>query len=142
MARTKEVVQIDGRALEGGGQLLRIALCLSAITGKPIKITDIRGKRSGGGGLKPQHLACVKWLTLACNAEVVGAERKSRTLEFTPGKITGLCPAYRKVTLADGTKVFETKFDIGSPGSIGLALQAILPFILFSPPRYVVPVGQ
>jgi len=133
MRHPVQLVELDGRTLEGGGQLLRIAICLSALTGTTVKITDIRGNRSGGGGLKAQHLACVKWLAHACNAEVEGASIKSKTLVFKPGHIQGdLSPAYTKTRLASGEQVFEARLDIGTAGSTGLALQAILPFILFS----------
>ncbi|KAL5114368.1 hypothetical protein ACEQ8H_007758 [Pleosporales sp. CAS-2024a] len=50
-------IHLEGTTLEGGGQLLRIALALSSLTRTPINITNIRGRRSGGGGLKAQHLA-------------------------------------------------------------------------------------
>ncbi|MEM0497320.1 MAG: RNA 3'-terminal phosphate cyclase, partial [Acidilobaceae archaeon] len=40
---------------EGGGQILRTAIALSAITGKPIRIYNIRVKRDNPG-LRPQHL--------------------------------------------------------------------------------------
>jgi len=79
-----DFVRLEGTTLEGGGQLVRLALGLSAFTFTPIKITNIRGNRSGGGGLKQQHLTAVNWLASACNATVSGAERKSRTLEFCP----------------------------------------------------------
>jgi len=81
-----ESVHLEGTTLEGGGQLLRLALGLSAMTSTPIKITNIRGNRSGGGGLKQQHLTAVNWLTSACSATVSGAEKKNRTLEFCPLK--------------------------------------------------------
>ncbi|KAK8219655.1 hypothetical protein M8818_000629 [Zalaria obscura] len=130
------MLHLDGRKLEGGGQLLRISLCLSALTGTPVKIVHIRGNRSGGGGLKAQHLACVKWLAAACGAEVEGAELKSKTLVFKPaGEMDAVSPAYKQRRLLDDSVIYETRLDIGSPGSIGLALQAVLPFILLSPPQ-------
>ena len=80
-----------------------------------------------------QHLACVKWLAHACNATVEGAEKGSKTLLFQPGDIGGgLSPAYTKKKLDSGEQVFEARLDIGTAGATGLALQAILPFILFS----------
>lgn len=130
--RAGQLVEIDGRTLEGGGQLIRIALCLSALTGAPVKITDIRGNRSGGGGLKAQHLACVNWLAHACNARVEGAEKGSKTLLFQPGEVNGLSPAFKEKVLPDGEHLYECRLDIGTAGSTGLALQAILPYILLS----------
>ncbi|KXS95246.1 hypothetical protein AC578_9455 [Pseudocercospora eumusae] len=128
-----DLIELDGRTLEGGGQLIRIAYCLSSLTRIPVKVDNIRGNRSGGGGLKAQHLACVQWLGRATNAQLSGAGKGSKTLLFTPEKFTGEpCPAYTKKTLQDGRRVYECRLDIGTAGSTGLALQAILPFILFS----------
>lgn len=45
---------LSGTTLEGGGQLLRVATALSALTRRSIQIDNIRGNRSGGGGLKAQ----------------------------------------------------------------------------------------
>ncbi|KAK3676895.1 hypothetical protein LTR78_003099 [Recurvomyces mirabilis] len=135
---------LDGRTLEGGGQLLRTAICLSALTSTPLKIHHIRGNRSGGGGLKAQHLASVKWLAEACDAHVEGGEKGSTDLLFEPGQGRGRgkgvvggdgVPAvFTKKTLpdGDGEKVWEARLEIGTAGSTGLALQAILPFILFT----------
>jgi len=47
-----KAIEIDGRTGEGGGQLVRIACGLAAVTSLPICITRIRGNREGprGGG--------------------------------------------------------------------------------------------
>lgn len=56
--KVKRVVELDGRSGEGGGQVVRIAICLSALTGVPIKIHHVRGNRGGGrgGGKNPSLL--------------------------------------------------------------------------------------
>src|SRR6266542_259669 len=54
-----ETVVLDGSEGEGGGQILRTALSLSLITGRPFVIEKIRANRKPTG-LRPQHLACVR----------------------------------------------------------------------------------
>ena len=48
-------IELDGRTGEGGGQLVRVAVGLAALTSQPVKITNIRGNRQGarGGGRPP-----------------------------------------------------------------------------------------
>lgn len=105
------MIEIDGSV--AGGQMLRTALSLSALTNKPFKIEKIRGKRDSPG-LKPQHLAAVKAVKEICSASVKGASLKSLSLEFKPKEI----------------KAGDYKFDIGTAGSTTLLLQTLLPVLL------------
>ncbi len=109
-----DFVEIDGSFGEGGGQVLRTSLSLSCITGKPLRIYNIRKGRKKPG-LMPQHLTVVRALSLISDAETVGAERDSLELRFTPS----------------GVKPGEYVFDIGTAGSTTLVLQSLIPPLLF-----------
>lgn len=152
------LVSLDGTTLEGGGQLLRLALALSSLTHIPIHLTNIRGKRGPksapheGGGLKASHLSGVKWLARATKAKTKGMEIKSRELTFEPAenpeKISqvvedietrGSKKAEKSFTILwqnhfDGVRLVrkESYIPASTPGSIFLILQAILPYVLFS----------
>ena len=45
----KEFIKIDGAQGEGGGQVLRTSLTLSAVTGRPVRIEKIRAGREKPG---------------------------------------------------------------------------------------------
>jgi RNA 3'-terminal phosphate cyclase (ATP) len=74
---------IDGSQGEGGGQIVRASLSLSALTGRPFQIVNIRASRSKPG-LRPQHLTAVQAVAAICGAELSGAELNSETLTFRP----------------------------------------------------------
>ncbi|TVY39871.1 RNA 3'-terminal phosphate cyclase [Lachnellula occidentalis] len=120
------MVQLDGRTGEGGGQLVRLAISLAAITGTPVRIENVRGNRKGnrgsgsGAGLKAQHTACIKTLVDATRAEVTGCSVGSKTVEFRA-----------KLSPADlVNRNIQVKAD--SAASILLVFQALLPFLLFA----------
>jgi RNA 3'-phosphate cyclase len=110
----KKEVTIDGRHGEGGGQILRTALTLSGVLEVPVRIEHIRGKRSTPG-LRPQHLGAVHALAAITGAEVEGARIGSTELLFEP----------------QGIKTGGYCFNIGTAGSTGLVLQALIPVLLF-----------
>ena len=41
------MLSIDGSTMEGGGQIVRTSVALSAVTGIPVRIDRIRGGESG-----------------------------------------------------------------------------------------------
>lgn len=77
------MITIDGSYGEGGGQVLRTSLSLSALLGETVRIENIRARRPKPG-LQAQHLTGVLAIAQICNAEVRGAELGSQTLTFAP----------------------------------------------------------
>lgn len=71
-----------------GGQIIRIAICLSALLKKPIKLIKIRAGRPKGG-LAAQHLKGIELVKAICNAKVNGAAMGSTEVEFAPGNLRG-----------------------------------------------------
>jgi len=82
------MIEIDGSKGEGGGQIIRSALSLASITGKEVRIYNIRAGRNNPG-LRPQHLMACNSVRKICRGTLVGAELGSTELIFSPGKIVG-----------------------------------------------------
>lgn len=136
------LVHLDGHTLEGGGQLVRVALTLSALTSIPIHIYGIRGKRfsraSGKGrGLKSSHLSALEFLAVATAAKTCGASVGSTEIVFEPGRNKQLIKD--RVRSKDPTPKVGEVYDIrlDKPGSVWLILQAILPYIFFAASKHV-----
>ena len=113
-----ELIIIDGSQGEGGGQILRSALALSAITGTPFRIVDIRARRSRPGLLR-QHLTAVEAAATVANATLRGARLRSSELEFHPSLV------------AHG----EHTFSVGTAGSSTLVFQTVVWPLLAQPGR-------
>jgi len=106
------MLEIDGSLGEGGGQIVRTSLTLSALTNMPITIRNIRAGRAPPG-LKPQHVAAARAVRSICRGKLEGAQEGSTTLTYVPGEIYG----------------GKYEFDIGTAGSMILLAQTILPLL-------------
>lgn len=110
------MITIDGSHGEGGGQLVRMSCALSALTGRPIRLKNVRARRAPPG-LAPQHLAAVQAVARLCGAETESLAVRAQEFTFRPGLIQG----------------GDYRFDVGTAGSITLVLQAVLPVALAAP---------
>jgi len=110
------MVEIDGSYGSGGGQILRTACALSAVTKKPCRVFNIRRGRPKPG-LMPQHLLGIQALAQLCNGRLEGDTLGSEEIKFYPGK------TYRDRVSAN----------IPTAGSIALVLQTLIPPALFVP---------
>jgi len=110
------VIDIDGAHGEGGGQLVRMACALAAITGTPLRLANVRARREPPG-LAPQHLAAVQAVAALCGAETEGLALRATDFVLRPGRL----------------RSGEFRFDVGTAGSITLVLQALLPAALAAP---------
>jgi RNA 3'-terminal phosphate cyclase (ATP) len=106
---TDAIVRIDGSQGEGGGQLLRTALALSAVRGIPVRITEIRALRVKPG-LQAQHLTAARAVASVSGGRLEGDSLGSSELGFWPREV----------------RAGDYRFDIGTAGSAPLVLQAVL----------------
>lgn len=108
------MIEIDGA--RGGGQVVRTAAGLAAVTGRPVRVEAVRGDRPTPG-LKPQHVAAVEAVAAACDADLEGAEEDSEALIVRPGRVRG----------------GEFAVDVGTAGSLPLVFDAVLPLAVALP---------
>lgn len=100
-------LRIDGSMGEGGGQVLRAALVLSAATGKAFRIENIRAGRTRPG-LAAQHLTCVRAAARLCGARVSGDRAGSGELSFRPGRVRPGRYEFRVRTAGSAALVAQT----------------------------------
>ncbi|RPI74939.1 MAG: RNA 3'-terminal phosphate cyclase [Desulfobacteraceae bacterium] len=109
------MITIDGSFGEGGGQILRSALALALITGKPFRMVNIRAKRKKGGLLR-QHLTALQAAMEIGQAQVEGGRIGSPQITFEPGPVVS----------------GEYRFAVGTAGSATLVLQTVLPALMIA----------
>ena len=109
------MIKIDGSIGEGGGQVLRVCMALSALTGESVAIKNVRVNRANPG-LRPQHMTAMRALAEVANAKVDGLDLGSSDVTFLPGRRRG------------GIYSFDAK----TAGSTTLILQALLPVLAFA----------
>jgi RNA 3'-terminal phosphate cyclase (ATP) len=107
------MLEIDGSYGEGGGQIVRTAVALAAVTGTSVRIKRIRQGRPKPG-LAPQHARAIWALAEICSAKTAGVEPGSADIAFEPGWIKG----------------GRYGVDIGTAGSITLLVQCLLPAMI------------
>lgn len=104
---------------------MRSSLALSAITGRTVRIVNIRAGRRKPG-LRPQHLTSVRAAAKVCDAAVEGANLDSQSLRFEP-----------RSSPRAGTYTFDVAQVAkgGSAGAVTLVLQTVLlPLLLADGP--------
>lgn len=110
---SSSLIEIDGSYGEGGGQIVRTSVALSAVTGKAVRIKRIRQGRPRPG-LAPQHAQAILALAQLCDGRASGVEPGCSEIVFEPGLIRG--GSYR--------------VEIGTAGSVTLLMQCLLPAML------------
>ena len=102
-------ILIDGSQGEVGGHLLRTALALSCVTGRPFGLSRLRAAGEVPG-LRQAHLEVARAAARLCDAELCGDSPGGERLDFAPR---------RRATPGDW------RFDLGAAGSATLLLQTL-----------------
>jgi RNA 3'-terminal phosphate cyclase (ATP) len=110
------LLHIDGGQQSGSGTIVRYATAFAALLGRPLHLTNVRGRREKPG-LRPQHLSAVRACAELCHARVDGLSVGSREFTFEPG-----------VGIRGGT----FSWDIGTAGSATMLALGILPVACFA----------
>ncbi len=79
-------VLIDCSRFRAGGQALRTTVSLSAATGIPVRLANIRVKAKIPG-IQSSHLAAIQAVGIACSGKAAGAAVGSTEMYFEPGPL-------------------------------------------------------
>ncbi|KAF5403571.1 RNA terminal phosphate cyclase domain 1 [Paragonimus heterotremus] len=109
---------IDGSVMEGGGQILRVAVACAVISHRPVHVKNIRAGRSKPG-LSNQHLTGILLSAELSKAKLSGCALGSTELKLTPMS-----------AIHSG----EYEADAKTAGSISLLLQIAVPILAYASP--------
>jgi len=110
------VLEIDGSSRSGSGTIVRYAVALAALLGRPLRVINVRAKREKPG-LRPQHLTSVLACAEMCGARAEGLAVGCHEFSFIPGgRIRGGAFAW----------------DIGTAGSTTMLALSVLPLACFA----------
>lgn len=104
------MITLDGSRGEGGGQIIRTAITLSAITGIPVTITNIRAGRETSG-LRPQHVTAIQAAAELCRASLTGVQVGAGEIAFEPRR---------------AAKPGSYDWNVGTAGAATLVIQTVL----------------
>lgn len=111
-----KMFEIDGAQKSGSGTIVRHAVALAALLGRPLHVINVRAKREKAG-LRPQHLTSVLACADMCGATTEGVRVGCHEFTFIPGgRIRGGAFAW----------------DIGTAGSTTMLALSILPLACFA----------
>lgn len=105
---------IDGSRGEGGGQVLRLALSLSAVLSRHIRVCNIRRSRPVPG-LQAQHVAAAQLVAEISNATLLDAHKGSQAIDHCTPR-----PREKAASL-------PLCASVSTAGATSLVLQAALP---------------
>ena len=118
-------LEIDGGHGEGGGQIVRSALSLAAVTGRAVRILRVRAGRPRPG-LAAQHVTAARAVAAVCAGRLDGDRLGSQSLALEP---------------TAPPRAGDYLFDVaaartgGSAGAVSLVLQATLLALAFASGR-------
>ena len=110
------MITIDGAQMSGSGTIVRHAVALAALLGRPVRIINARQRRREPG-LRQQHVMSVHACAALCGATVDGVHVGSHAFDCAPGS-----------HIAGGS--FE--WDIGTAGSATMLALSVLPVAYFA----------
>jgi RNA 3'-terminal phosphate cyclase (ATP) len=105
------MIAIDGAQQSGSGTIVRYAVALAALLGRPVRVFNAR-KRRRSQGLRPQHVASILACAAMCDATTDGVSTDSTEFTFMPGS-----------RISGGTY----DWDIGTAGSTTMLAFSVLP---------------